>query len=63
MINWTTTVLTAVMKLIRKLTLMMTLTSQIVIHLSDRKCRHLQPKHVDVHLEITEIHAPLLSKL
>ena len=63
MINWTTTVLTAVMKLIRKLTPMMTLTSQIVIHLSDRKCRHLRPKHVDVHSEITEIHAPLLSKL
>ena len=30
---------------------------------SNRKCRHLQPKHVDVHLEITEIHAALLSKL
>ena len=60
MINWTTTVLTAVMKLIRKLTPMMTLTSQIVIHLSDRKCRHLRPKNVNVHLEITEIRAPLL---
>ena len=55
MINWTTTVLTAAMKLIRKLTQMITLTFQIVIHLSDRKYRHLQPKHVDVHLEITEI--------
>ena len=30
---------------------------------SNRKCRHLQPKHVDVHLEITEIHSALLSKL
>ena len=50
-------------KLIRKLTQMITLTFQIVIHLSDRKCRHLQPKHVDVHLEITEIHAALLEKL
>ena len=50
-------------KLIRKLNQMITLTFQIVIHLSDRKCRHLQPKHVDVHLEITEIHAALLSKL
>ena len=40
------------MKLIRK---SITLTFQIVIHLSDRKCRHLRPKHVDVHLEIMEI--------
>ena len=48
-------VLTAAMKLIRKLTQVITLTFQIVIHLSDRKCRHLRPKHVDVHLEITEI--------
>ena len=30
-----------VMKLIRKLTLIMTLTFQSVIHLSDQKCRHL----------------------
>ena len=63
MINQTTTVLTAAMKLIRKLTPMMNLTFQIVIHLSDRKCRHLRPKHVDVHLEIKEIHAALLTKL
>ena len=51
------------MKLIRKLTPMMNLTFQIVIHLSDRKCRHLRPKHVDVHLEIKEIHTALLTKL
>ena len=62
-INWTTTVLTAAMKLIRKSTQMTTLTFQIVIHLRNRKCRHLRPKHVDVHLEIREIHAALLPKL
>ena len=35
------------MKLIRKLTQMITLTFQIVIHLSDRKYRHLSPKQCE----------------
>ena len=65
MIKRTTTVLTstAAMKVIRKLTPMLTFTFRSVIHLSDQKCRHLWPKHVDVHMDIKEVHAALLFKL
>ena len=57
-----TTVLTAATKLIRKLTPMLTLTFRSVIYLRDRKCTHLRPKHVDVLMEITQIHAALPLK-
>ena len=57
-----TTVLTAATKLIRKLTPMLTLTFRSVIYLRDRKCTHLRPKHVDVLMEIMQIHAALPLK-
>lgn len=62
MINCTTAVKTVAMKLIRKLTLMLTLTFWSVIYVSDKKCRHFRQKHLDVLIEITEIQEALPLK-
>jgi len=62
MINCTTTVKTVAVKLIRKLTLMLTLTFWSVIYMSDKKCRHFRQKHLDVLIEITEIQEALPLK-
>lgn len=62
MINCTTAVKTVAMKLIRKLTLTLTLTFWSVIYVSDKKCRHFRQKHLDVLIEITEIQEALPLK-
>ena len=62
MINCTTAVKTVAMKLIRKLTLMLTLTFWSVIYVSDKKSRHFRQKHLDVLIEITEIQEALPLK-